>query len=363
MRVSVLTIIGVENYGSLLQTIATQKKLEQYADDVQIINYLHNASLADLLKGIRNPLRIPFRIYRMFKYNKNFRKLNGKYIKLSKEAFTGEADFLSSQYDADIYFTGSDQIWNPACIQDIPFVLRFLSFIPDEKRRVAFSSSFGVERMDDERVAQSKEWIHRYQRISVREDSGVKILKEQYDYHNVVQLVDPTLALPPEFWRQCAPNAKKRPDYKRLDYILIYAVYINKSFDDYAKELSNRTGLPLVRICPDVHQALRCGKSILIPPVFDFISLIDNARYVLTDSLHATMFSMSLNTEPICVCWENPGRIMSFLRLIGEESRAVSGYDDFGVLELPVDFARVNKILAGERERVDEFLRGIFQDN
>jgi len=358
MRVSVLTIIGVENYGSLLQTIATQFKLEEYADNVQIINYLHNARLADLLKGIRNPLRIPFRIYRMFKYKKNFSKLSGKYIKLSKEAYTGEADFLNSRYDADIYFTGSDQIWNPACVRDIPFTLRFLSFIPDEKRRVAFSSSFGVDRMEDERVAQSKEWIHRFERISVREDSGVKILNEQYDYHNVIQLVDPTLALSPEIWRECAPKAKKRPDY-----ILIYAVYINNSFDDYAKELSRRAGLPLVRICPDVHQALRCGKSILIPPVFSFISLIDNARYVLTDSLHATMFSMSLNTEPICVCLENPGRIMSFLRLLGEERRAVSSYDDFGVLELPVDFAHVNKILAGERERVDGFLRSIFRDN
>jgi len=355
LKVSILTIIGIENYGSLLQAIATQKKMEEYADDVLFINYIHNSRYTDLSRNIKNPLKKPFRVLRMVLYNRNFRMLKDTYIRLSKEVYTCGRDFENFQDDADIYCTGSDQIWNPSTVRHMPLGLRFLEFIPEGKRRFAFASSFGLESMDEKIVAQSREWIRRFQRISVREDSGVRILTEQYGYDDPIQLVDPTMAVPPEYWRSCAA----KPGIKK-DYILIYAVYIDKAFDEYAKKLSKKMGLPLVRLCPDIHQALRCGKSLIIPPVFSFITLIDNAKYVLTDSLHATAFSMSLNTEPICVCFKNPGRIASFLRLIGQEHRMISDFSDFDVLSRPVDFEHVNTILARERERVDEFLRCVF---
>ena len=355
MKVSILTIIGMENYGSLLQAIATQTKMEEYADHVQFINYIHNSRYVDLSRNLKNPLKKPFRVLRMILYNRNFRVLKDTYIKLSKETYTCVRDFDNFQDDADIYCTGSDQIWNPACVRHVPVSLRFLGFIPEGKRKFAFASSFGLEWMDEEIVAQSREWVHRFEHISVREDSGIRILTEQYGYDNPTQLVDPTLAVSPEYWRRHAAKLRIKKEY-----ILIYAVYINNAFDEYAKKLSKKTGLPLIRLCPDIHQATRCGKSLIIPPVLSFISLIDNAKYVLTDSLHATAFSMSLNTEPICVCLENPGRISSFLRLISQEHRMISDFNDFDVLSRPVDFVHVNAILARERERVDEFLRSIF---
>ena len=355
MKVSILTIIGMENYGSMLQAIATQKKMEEYADNVQFINYVHNSRYTDLSRNQKNPFKTPFRILRMVLYNRNFRKLKDTFIKLSKEAYTCGKDFENFPDDADIYCTGSDQIWNPACVRQVPLKIRFLGFIPEGKRKFAFASSFGLEWMEDEIVAQSRDWVRQFESISVREDSGVKILSEQYGYANPIQLVDPTLAVPPEYWRRYATKLRIKKAY-----ILIYAVYIDDRFDEYAKKLSKKTGLPLVRLCPDIHQATRCGKSFIIPPVFSFISLIDNAKYVLTDSLHATAFSMSLNTEPICVCLENPGRISSFLRLIGQEHRMISDFNDFDVLSRPVDFVRVNAILARERGRVDEFLSGMF---
>ena len=56
----------------------------------------------------------------------------------------------------------------------------------------------------------------------------------------------------------------------------------------------------MVRLCNRYDQFYRPGKSIIIPEIIDFIKLIDNAKYVLTDSFHATAFSMNMNTEPIC---------------------------------------------------------------
>ncbi|MDR3165389.1 MAG: polysaccharide pyruvyl transferase family protein [Synergistaceae bacterium] len=84
-----------------------------------------------------------------------------------------------------------------------------------------------------------------------------------------------------------------------------------------------------------------------MPGIFDFVSMIDNARYVLTDSFHAAAFSMNMNTERICVYPKNySGRITEFLSLLGNEQRHITSFVDFGVQIVCV--ARNNKKTAEE---------------
>lgn len=112
------------------------------------------------------------------------------------------------------------------------------------------------------------------------------------------------------------------------DYILIYQIYgfkdkkSRKNFYDYARKLSEKTGLKILRFRFAYKEILRAifelqrEQIILMPDVFRFISLIDNARYVLTDSFHGTAFSLNLNTEPICIYHQRfTTRIESILRL------------------------------------------------
>ena len=97
--------------------------------------------------------------------------------------------------------------------------------------------------------------------------------------------------MPASFWRSIATKPRVKGDY-----ILIYNLNRSKEFDGYADELSRRTGLPIYRFCTRVDQVFRNGKSLVVPEILDFVSLVDNAKYVLTDSFHATAFSM--NMEP-----------------------------------------------------------------
>jgi len=352
MNVTVLPWLDIMNYGSVLQVFAVQKLLEQYAGRVGIINYKHNSRLRDafssgLMRSANNLLSYVF-------FMPNFRKFE-KLLNITGGACYTEEDFAGCDAGADIFCTGSDQIWNMKNGSDV-FGARFLSFLPEGKRRFALSSSFG-DRIDETVLSKSREWIHKFQRISVREDAGLAILKEQYNYGDAIQLVDPTLALPAGFWRSFAPKPRVGGEY-----ILIYDMMNNKGFYEYAKEMSKKTGLPIVHLCHRFSRIFFCGKSILIPPFFDFITLIDNAKYVLTGSFHATAFSMLLNTEPICVLHSrNPGRLVSFLRLVGAEHRAIKDFSDFDVLGRDADFASINTILEHERQRVADFLSGIFQ--
>jgi len=341
------------NYGSVLQIFAVQKLLEKYADRVEIINYKQNSQLKDAFS--HSFMRSVNNLLSYFFFKPNFRKVE-QLLNITGGACFSEKDFGSCDTGADVFCTGSDQIWNMRNGSDV-FGARFLSFLPEGKRRFALSSSFG-DRVDESIVEESRGWIHKFQRISVREDAGLAILKEQYNYDNAIQLVDPTLALSAGFWRSFAPKPRVGGGY-----ILIYDIMNNNEFFMYAKALSKKTGLPIVHLCNRFARVFLCGKSILIPPFFDFITLVDNAKYVLTGSFHATAFSMLLNTEPICALHSmDPGRLISFLRLVGAEHRAIRDFNDFGVLDRAVDFAGVNTILDRERLRVDAFLSGILSD-
>ena len=110
-------------------------------------------------------------------------------------------------------------------------------------------------------------------------------------------------------------------------------------------------------------QVFRCGKSVIIPEVFEFISLIDNAEFVLTDSFHATAFSMNMNTQPICVYPnEFGGRIDSFLRMTNSLQCHVTDFNDFSVVDRKVDFEKVNLILEKKRRQMHDFLEKVFLD-
>jgi len=358
LKVSVITLIDVNNYGTMLQAFATQKKLEEYADDVEIIDYQRktNSEIAIIIELCRsNLLRGLAYIPSVIIWRRLRKEFIKKHLKTSASHFKSNEEFDNFPLHDGIYCTGSDQVWNTDYNQGVVHPL-YLSFVPCDMRKFAYAASFGKDWLDEEMVAKSKKYIEQYERISVRESDGVKILDKLYGYQDAVHLVDPTLAMPPEFWRgyACEPKIEG-------EYILIYCLNQSKAFETYAKKLSEKTGLPIFRLCHRVVHMILCGKKILIPLVFEFITLIDNAKYVLTDSFHGTAFSMNLNTEPIVIYpGRYSGRLSSFLNLVGAQHRAISDFNDFDVINRPVDFAHVNKVLAYERERVDEFLRSIF---
>lgn len=360
LRIDIITMDAVQNYGSVLQAFATKKFFESQNCDVTIINYVREDVKYDNLikswsKG--NPIKALVMFPTVKRWKKVFQTFRENNLNLSKLCYTTEEDFISYPLNADAYCTGSDQVWNSVWNNGIINPL-YLSFVPDDKFKFAFAASFGQERLSQEEVDATKKYIDAYKFISVREDSAKRIVEQQYAYPNVVRVLDPTLNLTGDEWRKAANTHKKKENY-----ILIYNLNRSKEFDDYAKELAKKTGLKLIRFCTRYDQILRVGKSKLIPEVFDFVRLIDNATYVLTDSFHATAFSMNLNTEPICVYPQKfGGRIDSLLKLLESQNRHIKDYNDFDVINRKVDFAVVNCILDAERDRTKQYIEAVFKE-
>lgn len=246
MKIDIITLHAVKNYGSVLQALATQEIFKEKGCQVRIINYIKEESKrGNLVKfwAGNNIIKKMVIWPTVIRWKTVFDDFCDKYLELTDSQYTSEEDFRRYPIDADLYCTGSDQVWNSVWNCGILSPL-YLSFVPDDKYRFAFSASFGQQKLSEDEITKTHEYIHKYNRISVRESSALSILQNQYKYDNAVHILDPTLCVNADFWRKYSSKRKVKEDY-----ILIYNLNRSKAFDRYAQELSRKTGLKLIRLC------------------------------------------------------------------------------------------------------------------
>lgn len=360
MKVAVITMHSVYNYGSQLQVLATQEKLKQYFKEVEFIDYRREDTygkglIKTFAKGsiVRYIAFIPTYI----KWQKLFKRFQKKYLKISNEKYLKLDDFNNFHDKYDIYITGSDQVWNTGWNNGIlpPY---YLSFVKN-KPKYSYSASFGLNRLDKHEIPKIKEYLSEYKRISVREETGLNILKKQLKIDNAERILDPTLVMPKQFWEKYSKKNKIKGKY-----ILVYNLNNNKEFDNYAKKLEEKSGIRVYRFCTRYDQLIKYGRPIIIPEVTDFITLIKDAEYVLTDSFHATAFAINMHTHPICIYPKKySNRLSDFLKLVKCESKCkVESYNDFSILEEKIDYKKTDEILEKERVKVDIYLQKILED-
>ena len=348
MKVSIITLHSVCNYGTQLQAYATQEKFKEYFDEVSFVNYkrpnTHGIKLLKTFSG-NNPIKALIVLPTLIKWKFVFGRFQKKYLNIEKDKCTNTK--------ADIYFTGSDQVWNTGWNNGVIPEL-YLNFVPNDIPKYAYSSSFGLNKLDDKYKSEVKKYLSRFKKINVREDSSLDILNE-LGINNAERILDPTLAIDGDYWRSIAPKRKIKEDY-----ILIYNLNRSKEFDKYCEEFSKKTGLKLYRFCTRYDQIFRNGKSLLIPNILDFVTLIDNAKYVITDSFHATAFSLNMNTIPVVLYpKEYSNRLSDFLKLVNMEKCHPKDYTDYSIVGKDINFKKSNKILEDERKKIDQFLKSV----
>ena len=267
MKVDIITRHSVPNYGSLLQSYATQKIVEKMGFEAEIIDYTryeerYKNLVKTLLKGKKWDknflLRSIYKIiqtpnyYRMYKKFKNYRK---NFLNETELEYGSMEELEKNIPEADVYCSGSDQIWGKIGTANYDKAY-FLDFVKDKSKRcIAYSSSFGKEKIDLELKKNLSELLDKYKKILVREDTAKNIIEEQ-GFKNVEQVLDPTFLLNKNEWIELSKKAKCK--YER--YVLVYQLHDNKEFDKYAKEFAKRAKLKLLRISPSFYHITRSGK-------------------------------------------------------------------------------------------------------
>ncbi len=368
MNVKVITRHAPSNYGSLLQSIATIRTVESLGHECEIIDYLrpdergYGGILSELAlkpEWNKNPLKkaayIAMRFPVLFLAQRKFDKFRKKYLKLTPEV---KNHAQLSRLAADVFMTGSDQVWGP--IGREPFDTAYMLDFVEKGRKVAYAASFGHTSFNGETQAAFHRLLPLYNHIGVRESHAVEIVKA-LGVETPKQVLDPTLLLSSDQWLEYVRPEDKAPEGK---YILIYQIHNDPNLGKYADELSRRTGMPVYRVSPYLHQRLRPGKFIWLPSPGKFIAMIQHAQIMVTDSFHGTAFAINLNTPFVEILPGNgtSSRNRSLLDLTGLSDRVLTDYADFDMPLRKINFKPVNQIIAREREASLKYLKEILAE-
>lgn len=341
-KVAIVTIQSI-NYGNRLQNYALSKYLSRYCKcETLYTGEGRNSYLGKTKQKIR-ALRKKNKIDYFCKFD-----LNIPYSKYVVNSENNEE--LVNSYD--YFITGSDQVWNPL----FNFIgdREFLTFAKPEQR-VAYAASIGISQLPQEYVESYRKRLSYFKAISVREDSGAKII-ENLIGQEVPVLLDPTMLLDKEDWISVSEKSKYQPKNK---YIFKYILgNKNEKYNQWIDKIAKKNQWEIFEL-NDVDQ----GDNKAVGPA-EFIDLIKNSELVCTDSFHGTVFSILFQKKFITferAVQEGFGKMSSrldtLLKLFNMEKYRITTVNDIDNFDFEYNFENVSNILMKERKKSEMFIK------
>ena len=295
-KVAIMTWWHYSNYGTALQVTALYHVVTKMGYKVDVIDYIPHGrvvkqeNLKALIKFIYEKICLAINLpYQNDELKIRFEEYRDEYLTFTPKCKT-ESDFflLNDSYEA--FVCGSDQIWAPTVFEP----KYFLNFVKNNKRKIAYAPSIGVNEFEDEEIMQeTQRLINGFDFISVREKQGQDILKNIFNKDTVLVL-DPTLLYDKHQWQELL---KIKKSAKKEKYILCYFLGHNESHWSCVKEIAAKLNLP-VKIIPTHKKDLkRKGTVIAGVGPREFTELLVNAEFVCTDSFHGVAFSLNFNVN------------------------------------------------------------------
>lgn len=364
MKLKCINIISrhaIVNYGSILQAKATEEFFISLGFTCQIIDYVakvenvgkrihyysSNAKIKGLKKVLYKVIKLPSEIIKEKKFNK-YRK---RYLNLGKR-YTSLEELKKEDFSDAYLCAGSDQLWGYMPYNQIDPAY-FLDFGSEKNKYFSFSASLGRTDFDEEYYRSLNKYLNKFSFITVREQSGVSLI-EKYTPYKAEHVLDPTLIMGREFWHSFADKKiKEKP------YILLYQLRWNKKIDRYVKELAKKKGLRVIRVSTSVYDYTRFGKKKILKAPDYVLSLFREAQCVVTDSFHATVFSLVFNRKFIDFLPPTTHeRISDLLEVVGLSDRTATWTEkDFEIIDNEIDWQRVNAVLEEKRKESCEIVK------
>ena len=346
MKIGIITLHRVINYGSALQAYALQKYIEQEKlGEVELIDYVFPNKFHQKKRSFKEWLRHFYCVEIRDMYFrgkrekiKRLREFWQEYYHLSKQQYRTIQEIMDSPPIYDLYLTGSDQLWNVDTLRNDP--VPYCEFAPQGARRISYAASFTNNELPEQYKDSIRQRLNKYSHIGVRESSSLDIIKDLNINQNIVveNNCDPTLLLGTKDYDELAINSQISIDG---DYILVYALqYAYKpepALSTAVQQLRNQTNFKFV-ILDYFKLTLEDGDKIItgIGPC-EFCWLFSHARYVVASSFHGTMFSI-IYRKPFIVVAPPKGnpdhRINDLLDSLGLGNRYY--YSDEPVTDLTI---------------------------
>lgn len=323
MKIKILTIHSIPNFGSVFQTYALSKFLKsQGNNDVEIIDY--RPSYFDP-HSIRSLVAMFLNLKKYVTRKLKFNRFLTNNVKLTPCRYRTLKDLQSANFSADLLIAGGDQLWNVYhdCGRDDAYKLTFSNI-----RKISYGTSMGQNGFTDNELAELASKIKDFKSISVRESSSVTQLKKVG--LNAVWSVDPVYLLSSYDY---ADFIKPVP---HENYLLVYLVTPSPLLDRTIDFLSKKYGLKVI-LCSGFSKKCKCDLFLSDLGPEEVLSYIKHANIILSASFHATSFSLIFEKQFFTIL-PNPKtneRIVDLLntrqlsrRIITEESALETALTD-----------------------------------
>lgn len=354
MRIALLTIWHVGNYGAELQAYATCRILEQLGHEVTIIDFRENERMNESLKN-----KLARYVSSCTLSHFKFSVFWNKYFPKKTRHYHCYEELIADPPLADLYLVGSDQVWNYKITADKAEAF-FLAFGPDKVKRASYASSFGMNvwNASPQLTATAKRMLSKFIAVSCRESSGIKILRDVFDVHGV-EVLDPTLLFDEYFGINCHNTTENGT-------LAYYPLSSNDELSSFSENLASKLGLRTNNI----------NKKSLItntiawnrPSVKQWVEGIARSSFVVTPSFHGLAFSLIYRKQFIIVNnninQERKTRMTDLLRALSLEDRffdSVEKAKQSKIWEESIDYDVVSLQLQKMQFSSIDYLKQLFQ--
>lgn len=358
MKIKTITCHEVYNYGASLQEYALLQFLNNQGWKASVLHYkppylsghfnLWSVSARfdkPFLKQLYLLAKLPARL-KALKKKKAFDAFHKKYIPTDSKLYKNNEELKKDLPEGEVFICGSDQIWN-SFFENGKDPAFYLNFVPDNKKKISYAASFAIDELDEDVKPLVKNNVEKMHAVSVRETSGLTILKG-LGIEKGVQVLDPVFLLERSHWDRFIFPINE-------DFIFIYDFDSNPLIKEIAIELKKEKGWKIYSLNQNIDYA---DKNFWLEGPERFLSLVSQSKINLTNSFHSLAFSLIFQQQFVVVNRTEKinTRMRDLLQLLNLESNLITDKNNYTSLK-EIDYSKVEAIQNQHTQRSIDFLR------
>ena len=272
-----------------------------------------------------------------------------KYLNLTEEYNTNEE--LKGKFKNSILISGSDQLWGLMPNEKLDGNY-YLNFGDNTNKYISFSSSFGRYDFEKKQLSYICDSLLKYESITVREKSAVSFLKKNNFQSKLI--LDPTLIVNKDIWLKMAKECNEK------NYVLVYKLRQDKYLNLMSEIIAKEKNLKIIYVTNTIFNNNKNGKNYINKNINVVLGLFKSASYVVTDSFHATVFSVIFEKNFYThLPGKTNSRIVDFLEMLNLSNRIFDEKLNINDYE-SIDYEYVNKILESKQSESIQILKNMF---
>lgn len=345
MKIGILSLSMGRNYGGILQQFALSQFLQSLGHKVIIVNRQPNNG-GFVMRSIRKAMgHFGVRRYRQRSCPKTkIRSFITDYFNMSEPVFSSYGlRQLCKREGINILVFGSDQIWRREF--EMKYGLDYFGVSTSKNiKKVAYAPSFGMDKWEysTRETVRIKQSLSTFAALSAREEAGVKLIKDNLQL-DAALVSDPTMLLDGDFYAKIAsPQIHIKP------YCFVYWLGEKEVINKVIEKYKAKNDMKIV--------VIRLRDQVDLPSIEEWLSLIKNASYVITDSFHGIVFSVLFGRQFEVHCNKSGGygRIQTLMHQLNLDEKLITP-------NAPVDYTTLYSSLHTFQEFSKAYLKNSIQ--